>query len=182
MNPLSEPMMNAYRSYLALSGQDEACTEYIEFANTASPAQSVDTIGSLSLHGAIVKGLAHQAAELTKCELSEKEPMKIINEILVPALNEVGSGFAEGKVFLPQLLISAEAAKAAFEVIKASMSTADVKKKEKIILATVKGDIHDIGKNIVVSLLENYNYEVIDLGRDVAPEKVADEVLKNALL
>ena len=104
--------------------------------------------------------------------------MKIINEILVPALNEVGSGFAEGKVFLPQLLISAEAAKAAFEVIKASMSTSDVKKKEKIILATVKGDIHDIGKNIVKVLLESYGFTVVDLGRDVEPQRVLDEAKK----
>ncbi len=178
MNPLSEAMMNSYRSYLALSGNDEACADYIEFANASSPAQSVAVIGNISLYGAIVKGLSAQAATLTKEELQSRDSMSIINEILVPALNEVGTGFAEGKVFLPQLLISAEAAKAAFEVIKASMTTADVKKKERIILATVKGDIHDIGKNIVASLLENYNYEVIDLGRDVAPERVADEVVK----
>ena len=107
--------------------------------------------------------------------------MEVINSILVPALNTVGEGFASGKVFLPQLLMSAEAAKAAFEIIKASMTVGSVEKKEKIILATVKGDIHDIGKNIVASLLENYNYEVIDLGRDVAPERVADEVARNGV-
>ena len=181
MNPLSEAMMNSYRSYLALAGLDEACADYIEFANASAPAQASAPVGELSLHEAIIKGLSAQAAALTKKELEAHDSMVIINETLVPALNTVGEGFAAGKVFLPQLLISAEAAKAAFEVIKGSMSTAAVAKKEKIILATVKGDIHDIGKNIVASLLENYNYEVIDLGRDVAPEKVAEEVIKNGV-
>ena len=178
MNPLSEPMMNSYRSYLALKGLDEACTEYIEFANAAAPTQSAAVTAKISLYDAIIKGLSAQTAELTKKELEARPPMSVINEILVPALNEVGSGFAEGRVFLPQLLISAEAAKAAFEVIKASMPSSSVSKKEKIILATVKGDIHDIGKNIVASLLENYNYEVIDLGRDVSPETVASEAVR----
>ena len=176
MNPLSEAMMNSYRSYLALAGLDEACADYIEFANASAPAQTSSPVGELSLSEAIIKGLAAQAAALTKKELGARDSMTIINETLVPALNTVGEGFAEGRVFLPQLLISAEAAKAAFEVIKGSMSTAAVAKKEKIILATVKGDIHDIGKNLVASLLENYNYEVIDLGRDVSPEAVVKAV------
>ena len=181
MNPLSEAMMNSYKSYLALAGLDEACADYIEFANASAPAQASAPVGELSLREAIIKGLSAQAATLTKKELGARDSMMIINETLVPALNTVGEGFASGKVFLPQLLISAEAAKAAFEIIKSSMSTAAVAKKDKIILATVKGDIHDIGKNIVASLLENYNYEVIDLGRDVAPEKVAEEVIKNGV-
>ena len=179
MNPLSEAMMNSYRSYLALSGNDDACADYIEFANAASPTQTAAPIGDITLFDAIVKGLSAKAAQMTVSELEARDPMSVINDILVPALNTVGDGFACGKVFLPQLLISAEAAKAAFLVIRGSMSTQNVDKKEKIILATVKGDIHDIGKNIVSSLLENYNYEVIDLGRDVPPEKIADEVIKN---
>ena len=181
MNPLSEAMMNSYRSYLALAGLDNACADYIEFANSAQPLQNAAPVGDITLFDAIVKGLSSKAVQLTKAELESHDSMSVINEILVPALNKVGEGFAAGKVFLPQLLISAEAAKAAFLVIRGSMSTKDAAKKEKIILATVKGDIHDIGKNIVSSLLQNYNYEVIDLGRDVAPEKIADEVAKNVV-
>ncbi|MBE6600526.1 MAG: homocysteine methyltransferase [Ruminococcaceae bacterium] len=170
MNPSSEAMMNSYRSYLALSGEDEACADYIEFASMA--VENSAPISEITLFDAIVKGLSSKAAELTAEELKTRNAMSIINEILVPALDKVGKGFASGLVFLPQLLISAEAAKAAFSVIKSSMTSEHVAKKGKIILATVRGDIHDIGKNIVASLLENYNYEVIDLGRDVAPEAV----------
>ncbi len=181
MNPLSEAMMNSYRSYLALAGLDDACADYIEFANAAAPTQTAAPEGDITLFDAIVKGLSAKAVQLTKAELESRDSMSVINEILVPALNKVGEGFAAGKVFLPQLLISAEAAKAAFLVIRGSMSTQNVEKKEKIVLATVKGDIHDIGKNIVSSLLQNYNYEVLDLGRDVPPERVAYEVVKNGV-
>ncbi len=171
MNPSSEAMMNSYRSFLALTGNDEACAEYIEFAS-ASTAEDNAPVGDITLFDAILKGLSAKASELTTEALKARDVMSIINEILVPALDKVGEGFASGRVFLPQLLISAEAAKAAFSVIKSSMTSENVAKKDKIILATVRGDIHDIGKNIVASLLENYNYEVIDLGRDVAPEAV----------
>ena len=110
----------------------------------------------------------------------QADPLEIINLCMIPALDSVGKGFEKGTIFLPQLLMSAEAAKAAFEVIKEAMegSGQTQEKKGVIILATVKGDIHDIGKNIVKVLLENYSYEVVDLGRDVPPEKIAEETVK----
>ena len=112
--------------------------------------------------------------------MEQREALEIINEEMIPALDAVGKGFEQGTVFLPQLLMSAEAAKAAFDVIKERMSQKGQTRKKKgtIILATVKGDIHDIGKNIVKVLLENYSYEVVDLGKDVAPERIVKEAVK----
>ena len=110
--------------------------------------------------------------EITTSLLETKEPLGIIDEELIPALDLVGKGFEQGTVFLPQLLMSAEAAKASFEVLKEKMAQNQSLSKGKIILATVQGDIHDIGKNIVKVLLENYGYEVLDLGKDVAPEVI----------
>ena len=128
----------------------------------------------LSLRDSIKKGLKDRAYSAVSELLENREPLTIINEEMIPALNEVGKGFEKGTVFLPQLLMSAEAAKAAFEVIKEKLaqSGAEEKKKGTVILATVKGDIHDIGKNIVKVLLENYSYEVLDLGKDVPPETI----------
>ncbi len=112
--------------------------------------------------------------------LEQREALDIINEEMIPALDVVGKGFEQGTVFLPQLLMSAEAAREAFDVIKERMSEKGQaqEKKGTIILATVKGDIHDIGKNIVKVLLENYSYEVMDLGKDVAPERIVEETVK----
>ena len=128
----------------------------------------------------IQKGLKEDAVSATRALLTEKEPLDIINQFLIPALDEVGKGFENGTVFLPQLLMSAEAAKKAFFVLKENMtqSAEMVSEKKKIILATVKGDIHDIGKNIVKVLLENYGFEVIDLGKDVPPELIVEKVLE----
>jgi 5-methyltetrahydrofolate--homocysteine methyltransferase len=116
-----------------------------------------------------------------KTLLAEREALDIINNEMIPALDDVGKGFEKGTVFLPQLLMSAEAAKAAFQVIKDSMADSGKgqEKKGTIILATVKGDIHDIGKNIVKVLLENYGYEVLDLGKDVAPEIIVEAAVEN---
>jgi 5-methyltetrahydrofolate--homocysteine methyltransferase len=122
----------------------------------------------------IVRGLKSEAAAQAKTLLENKAPLDVINEYIIPALDEVGKGFEEKKVFLPQLLMSAEAASAAFEVIKSAFSGTGKGKKLKIVLATVKGDIHDIGKNIVKTLLENYGFTVIDLGRDVEPQRVVE--------
>ena len=129
---------------------------------------------------AIEKGLKERASELTAELIQTKEALDLINEQLIPALDRVGKGFEKGTIFLPQLLMSAEAAKAAFEVIKTEMEKSGQvqEKKGKIILATVKGDIHDIGKNIVKVLLENYSYEVYDLGKDVPPEKIGETAIK----
>ncbi len=121
-----------------------------------------------------------QAAEQAALALKEADSLEIINSCMIPALDTVGKGFEKGTVFLPQLLMSAEAAKAAFDVIKEAMAGTGQTQEKKgvIVLSTVKGDIHDIGKNIVKVLLENYSYEVADLGRDVPPEKIAEETVK----
>lgn len=174
MNPLSDPMMNAYRNYRALSGADEGCVEYIASAQNTVSSQASASPTVTDLKGAIISGLREVSASLTSELIKSVQPMDIINGELIPALNTVGEGFANKTVFLPQLLMSAEAAGAAFEVIRTSMPSEGGAKKEKIIIATVKGDIHDIGKNIVRALLENYNYNVIDLGKDVTVEKIVD--------
>jgi len=130
----------------------------------------------MGLREAIVRGLKERAYQAAATQVKALAPLDIINDQLIPALDQVGQGFEKGTLFLPQLLMSAEAAKAAFEALKAHMDAAGQPpvKKDKIILATVKGDIHDIGKNIVKVLLENYGYDVIDLGKDVDPALVAE--------
>ena len=134
----------------------------------------------MHLAAAIEKGLRDDAHSITLQLTEEKAPLDIINEELIPALNRVGVGFEKGTVFLPQLLMSAEAAKSAFAVLKEKMDKSGEvqEKKGTIVIATVKGDIHDIGKNIVKVLLENYSFDVIDLGKDVPPEKIVDTVLE----
>ncbi len=177
MNPLSEPMMQAYRSYLALSGFDSGCTGYIASVSNDQPT-AAPVKADIDLYHAITSGLREASSELTAKELDRRTPMELIDGILIPALSDVGEKFAQKTLFLPQLLMSAEAAGAAFEVIREKLPSGAGQRKEKIILATVKGDIHDIGKNIVRALLENYNYDVIDLGRDVPVEKIV-ETAKN---
>ena len=180
INPSSEAMMNAYYSYCALMGYDDNCQKYIENCGKQIDGKIVQTVNEqLDLKLVIEKGLKEEAYRLAKELLQNKKPLDIIQEYLIPALDTVGKGFEKGTVFLPQLLMSAEAAKQAFDVLKdvLSMDTESSVKKEKIILATVKGDIHDIGKNIVKVLLENYSFEVIDLGKDVTPEYIVDTVL-----
>ena len=136
--------------------------------------------GEFSLSGSIIKGLKEGAAAAARTLLESRDPLDVINQEIVPALDVVGKGFEKGTVFLPQLLMSAEAAKAAFEVIKEQMSRSGQTQESKgtIVLATVKGDIHDIGKNIVKVLLENYSYQVVDLGKDVPPETVVEEAVR----
>lgn len=181
INPASEDMMKAWHAFHALMGLDKNCSRYIE--RYGVPAEEVPKSkaagGKMSLQTAIERGLKDDAHALTEETALTKAPLDIINEELIPALNSVGDGFEKGTVFLPQLLMSAEAAKSAFAVLKEKMETGGEaeEKKEKIVLATVKGDIHDIGKNIVKVLLENYGFEVIDLGKDVPPEKVVETVL-----
>lgn len=134
----------------------------------------------ISLKEAIERGLKEEAHQLTAELVKEEAPLSIINTQLIPALDVVGKGFEKGTVFLPQLLMSADAAKQAFAVLKEVLAKSDYteEKKDKIILATVKGDIHDIGKNIVKVLLENYSFDVIDLGKDVAPEKIVETAVE----
>lgn len=191
INPNARAMIQAYDTYCMLGGFDSQCMSYIEKYAVAEPtpvAQTVTSVkqagkavtGNLSLTDCIVKGLKEQAYKATKDELGIKDTMEIINGELVPALDIVGKGFEKGTVFLPQLLMSAEAAKAGFEAIKEYVSSqgTNQEKKATIVIATVKGDIHDIGKNIVKVLLENYGYDVIDLGKDVPPETVVDKVIE----
>lgn len=194
INPSSEDMMKAYHSYNALMGFDENCTNYIStYAGTtetvtvqASQAAAAAgnapkaAGGEMTLKYAIERGLKEEAHHITRDLIGTREPLDIIQEELIPALNVVGEGFEKGTVFLPQLLMSADAAKIAFAVIKDVLASSgqEEEKKEKIILATVKGDIHDIGKNIVKVLLENYGFDVIDLGKDVPPEAIVEKAVE----
>ena len=206
INPLSAEMMAAWRAYRALTGRDRSCEGWIAHAeelptgsdrSVASPnvprgsgtlAASVSSGGSGALAAssdtasplaaAIRRGLKSDAAEAARAELAAgRAPVEIIDGAIVPALETVGRGFEAKTVFLPQLLMAADAAGVAFDVIRAALAKsggAPTKVKGPIVIATVKGDIHDIGKNIVRALLENYGFKVIDLGRDVAPETVLE--------
>ena len=178
INPKSQSMMNAYYSYNALAGLDENCTEYIE---SAVVIDAVADASNITLLDAIVKGMKEESAKCAKELLKTQNSLDIINEYIIPALDKVGDGFEKNKIFLPQLLMSADSAKAAFDEIKAHMivnGNSQVKG-EKIIIATVEGDIHEIGKNIVKVLLANYGFDVVDLGKDVKCETVLDETIKN---
>lgn len=182
INPHSAEMMKAYMSYMALSGKDENCKEYIDFASRVNITENISAPKSQSvtsasgLKDAIIKGLKAEAQRGAAILLENHDPLDVINNEIVPALDAVGKGFEEKTVYLPQLLISAEAAKAAFDEVRKKVQSAgtDAKSKCTIVIATVEGDIHDIGKNIVRVLLENYGFNVIDLGKDVAPQKVVD--------
>lgn len=178
INPKSSSMMNAYYSYNALAGLDDNCTEYIE---SVTEAQQAVQETNVTLHTAIVKGMKDEAGACAKELLKDTAPLDIINNYIIPALDEVGAGFEKNKIFLPQLLMSADSAKAAFDVIKEYMilNNAEEKSGNKIVLATVHGDIHDIGKNIVKVLLSNYGFDVIDLGKDVPEETVLQAVTQN---
>lgn len=178
INPKSQSMMNAYYSYNALAGLDENCTEYIE---SAVVIDAVADASNITLLDAIVKGMKEESAKCARELLKTQNSLDIINEYIIPALDKVGDGFEKNIIFLPQLLMSADSAKAAFDEIKAHMivSGNSQVKGEKIIIATVEGDIHDIGKNIVKVLLANYGFDVVDLGKDVKCETVLDETIKN---
>lgn len=180
MNPYSERMMEAYYSFNVVKGLDENCMDFINFASRQEVQPTAKQENSLTLKEAIEKGLKEKASEITTAMLGNSAPLDIVNAHVIPALDNVGKRFEEKKLFLPQLLMSAEAAKASFEVIKATMSAdGSSVKKGSIVIATVHGDIHDIGKNIVKLLLENYGYNVIDLGKNVPPETVLRAVTDN---
>ncbi|MBQ3181499.1 MAG: homocysteine S-methyltransferase family protein [Clostridia bacterium] len=185
MNPYSADMIKTYYAYRALKDIDENCQDYIEassnFAQAIAPTQEpIKTKEDYKskLQAAVIKGFKEKTAQITEELLKECNPLDIVNDELIPALNIVGKGFEEKTVFLPQLLMSAEAAKAAFEKIKGAMERTSPKTTGTIIIATVKGDIHDIGKNIVKLLLENYGFDVVDLGKDVPPEVIVDKAGK----
>ncbi len=186
MNPYSYEMLKAYYSFIALNGMDENCSSYIEFVSTlpsltygdGKEIKKEENKLTETLKDAIVKGLKEKAGELCLEFLKENDPLKIVNEDIIPALDIVGIGFENKTVYLPQLLMSAEAAKSAFEKIKDASKGDEKGGKATFVIATVKGDIHDIGKNIVKLLLENYGFNVVDLGKDVPPEEIVNKVIE----
>ncbi|WP_446424966.1 homocysteine S-methyltransferase family protein [Mailhella sp.] len=191
MNPFSVEMMKVYHAFRALHGLDANCADYIAFAsglgtqtatlNAGKAAPDADAADPLKY--AVIKGLKEKAGALAAQMAAEGDPLTVVNTQIIPALDVVGKGFEAKTMFLPQLLMSAEAAKHAFEAVKAAMSARNVDSAQTsrgtVVLATVKGDIHDIGKNIVRVLLSNYGYRVLDLGKDVAPQTIVDCALEH---
>ena len=191
MNPNTPEMMAAVRAYRVLTSQDKQSTDYvaayadvqIQTTQTSKSAATVAEVGASAPGGdalfeAVRRGLKAEARAAADAALTMREPLDVVNTSLIPALDVVGDGFEKGTVFLPQLLQAATAAQAAFEAIKAKIAASGQAQgsKGKIVIATVKGDVHDIGKNIVRVILENYGYDVLDLGRDVPPERVVEAV------
>ncbi|MBR2295696.1 MAG: homocysteine S-methyltransferase family protein [Clostridiales bacterium] len=190
MNPNANEMMKSFYSFKTLSGKDPNCTDYISniekfavsdlSAGPVAKKESGDD-GLSDLQRAIVKGMKEQSAKLTQALLGTEDPLDIVSEQIIPALDVVGKGFEEKRMYLPQLLMSAEASQYAFDQIKKKMavSGAEGPSHGKFVIATVEGDIHDIGKNIVKLILENYGFDVIDLGKDVPPQTVVEAVVKH---
>ena len=177
LNPNQREMMDAVAAFRVLSGEDGECRAYVErFAAAAETTRPAAPAGDLTLEDAILRGLKTDAARLAKAALETETELALVEGTLIPALDRVGTDYEAGRAFLPQLLSAAQAAQAVFEVIRTAMAekgSAPVKT-GRLIIATVQGDIHDIGKNIVKTVLENYGYEVLDLGRDVAPEIIVN--------
>ncbi len=171
INPLSEDMMKAYYSFCTLYGYDKNFEKYISFATGVNLKDKTEILENLSLQDCIKNGFKEQAKAITEKLIKTISSIEIINGQIIPALDEVGKLYENKKIYLPQLLISAESAKTSFEVLKKNSVKVE-SQKCKIVLATVKGDIHDIGKNIVKMMLENYGFNVIDLGKDVEPELI----------
>ena len=189
MNPNTPEMMAAVRAYRVLTSQDEKCNDYVaayanvqvqtsQVAKTDAAAPAGGAARADALFEAVRRGLKNEARAAAGEALKTREPLQVVNETLIPALDVVGDAFEKGSIFLPQLLQSATATQAAFEVIKTAIaaSGSQGESKGRIVIATVKGDVHDIGKNIVRVILENYGYDVLDLGRDVPPERVVEAV------
>lgn len=172
INPQSKPMLDAFYGYRALSGYDEGCKEYVQRYADA-PKVAAAAVSEMGLYDAIVKGLQGEARKAAAAALTQEAPLEVINKYMIPALDFVGNGFEKKTMFLPQLLMSADAAKAAFEVIRDAVGVGETQG-ETVIIATVHGDIHDIGKNIVKVLLENYGYRVLDLGKDVPVNTIVE--------
>ena len=170
INPQSKPMLDAYYGFRALAGYDEGCKEYVQHYADA-PKATATLVSEMGLYDAIVKGLAEASRKAAAVALQSEKPLDVIDKYMIPALDFVGNGFEKKTLFLPQLLMSADAAKAAFEVIREAVGVGETQG-ETVIIATVHGDIHDIGKNIVKVLLENYGYKVLDLGKDVPVETI----------
>ncbi|MBQ5761337.1 MAG: homocysteine S-methyltransferase family protein [Clostridia bacterium] len=180
INPNSQRVMDCISCFKVLSGEDNNCSKYIERFSQEVPTDTQPSSEQMTIERAVIKGLKDETARLAEELLLQHSELTIINELLIPALDKVGEQYEKGIIFLPQLINSANAASAAFDVIKAKLAQDSTNKvsKGKIVIATVHGDIHDIGKNIVKVVLENYGYQVIDLGKDVPPETIVETVLK----
>lgn len=198
MNPGDDSMMDTLRAYKLLANIDRDAREYVKIYQEPDAKQknllkecigkepdlkdpkTAENPGKMTLIEAIEKGWKEEGVSITQEMISTIEPMEIIREFLIPALDQVGKDFETGEIFLPQLLLSAGVAQGAFDVIKKHMASENTYRESrgKILLATVKGDIHDIGKNIVKVLLENYDYEVVDLGKDVTQEAIMEKVIE----
>ena len=186
INPNAESIIGAVRAYRLLAGIDRNSADFISIyaQDNAAPASSVPKAadkGTPDLIYAVENGLKNDAVKAAAELLNTADPMEIINGYLIPALDSAGEKFEKGKIFLPQLILTAGAAQSCFEIIKEKLSSDSTESvsKGKIVLATVKGDIHDIGKNIVKVLLESYGFTVIDLGKDVSPETVVEAAIKH---
>lgn len=181
INPNIPAMTDTVKNYSSLEDIDVDNFDFFEYANIQTEeeddekAEKIDDPKEAILY-AMQKGLSEKAKDITKQLLETKAPMEIINKYLIPSLDKIGEEFEKGRLFLPQLIMAADTAKDSFDVIKTHLANTgeQTESKGKVIVATVKGDIHDIGKNIVKVILENYGYEIIDLGRDVAPEKIVE--------
>ena len=182
INPNISEMMDVIMAHRVLSCEDKGGMNYVE-AYTGAENVQASTAAEIRLEDAVMRGLDAEAAKLAKVQLTEESELEIVEKRLIPALDTVGARYEKGTMFLPQLLSAAQAAQAVFEVLRVSMlekGSAPIKK-GKLALATVRGDIHDIGKNIVKTILENYGYEVLDLGKDVAPEKICAAVKEEGI-
>ena len=182
MNPNQAAMMDAVRSYRVLQGIDVDSQEYIRIYAQQKREGGKPHIESvhINIEESIMRGLKEETRQLCTKLLSEKEPLQIVNEHLIPALDAVGARYEKKEIYLPQLINAATASQCAFEEIRRSVQAGGLESisKGKIILATVKGDVHDIGKNIVKVVLENYGYQVFDLGKDVPVETVVETAIK----
>ena len=183
INPNQKEMMDAVAAFRVLSGEDVQCQAYVaRFTGEPAPVKAAPAgaAADMTLDDAIIKGLKADAGALAKRALETESELDLVEKHLIPALDRVGEGYERGKLFLPQLLSAAQAAQSVFEVIKASIAEkgGTPVKKGQLVIATVQGDIHDIGKNIVRTVLENYGYEVVDLGRDVPPETIVETVVE----
>jgi len=182
INPNSSVMMDAVYAFNRLSGADKGGAEYIARFSQQESRPAVTAAESYSIEELISLGLGTEVKRRVKAMLADTAPLDIVQNKLIPALDKVGTEYENGRIFLPQLMQSAEAAKKGFEAITENMlvsGTADYEKKGPVVIATVKGDVHDIGKNIVKTVLENYGYRVIDLGKDVAPGAVVEAAVNN---
>ena len=175
INPNQVEMMDAIAAHRALSGEDAGCRAYVErYANAAATPAAVAP-SAMTLEDAIIRGLKGDASRLAREAIATASGLELVETVLIPALDKVGADYEAGRAFLPQLLAAAQAAQAVFAVIKENMGESDVRK-DKVIIATVKGDVHDIGKNIAGTVMANYGYQIIDLGRDVSAEAIVDAV------